>query len=223
MYDCIPQVRTISVTPLGEELMEYCARVSNPDNQDARPNPGKLLKYCIKHGHWSVFEMADLTLEIVTYRIIGEQILRHKSFSFQVFSQRYADIHRLIHNDLGNMAPVPRPQSTKNRQGSEGEFSAAIREELSTKAKAHMITSLELYNEMLCNGAALEYARFILPTCIPSRMYMKGSVRSWLHYLQVRLDSHTQLEHREVAELAKKELERHFPTTCQAFFGDSND
>lgn len=201
------EVRLISVTPEAEKQIMYCARVSNPKNQDSE-NP-KLLTYCINHGHWSIFEMAHMTVEIVTSRGISAQILRHKSFSFQEFSQRYAEATEFELYE-------PRRQDLKNRQNSiddlpdedKGWFMNALIG-VNTMAKA-------LYEEALRRGIAKESARFLLPLTTQTKMYMTGSVRSWLHYLDVRCAPETQLEHREIADEIKKIFIEQFPNIAKA-------
>ncbi len=169
------QVKLTSVTPKAEETMGYVARVSNPKNQD-NPNVAGLLKYCIKHGHWSVFEQAHMTLEIETTRGLAAQILRHRSFTYQEFSQRYADT-----NLLADEIPVPdlRHQDSKNRQNSTDDVPKNKKQDLQERIAEHFVDSMDLYNELLANGIAKECARFVLPLATPTRLYMTGSVRSW--------------------------------------------
>lgn len=191
--------------------MGYCARVSSPQNQHATETVPRLLRYCIKHGHWSVFEMADMTLEIETSRAISAQILRHRSFSFQEFSQRYAEATRFE-------VALPRRQDTKNRQNSFDDLPQSdadwfARVQLETQAQA-----LQQYEGALARGIAKECARFLLPMSVGTRLYMKGSARSWIHYLKVRCDAATQLEHRAIAEECKRLFVEQFPHTAEAVF-----
>ena len=172
-------VKLVSVTPDAEKTMGYIARVSNPNNQ-TNPVVDGLLGYCIKHGHWSVFEQAHMTVEIETTRGLAAQILRHRSFTFQEFSQRYADT-----NLLSEEIPVPdlRSQDLKNRQNSIDDIPKNKKEDLQNKIAEHFVESMDLYNELLASGIAKECARFVLPLATPTRIYMTGSVRSWNHYI----------------------------------------
>ena len=202
----------ISITPDAEQTVAYCARVSNPNNQD-NENYSKLLKYCIDHGHWSIFEMANMVLEIETTRGIAAQILRHRSFSFQEFSQRYADA-----SYLGESIDVPklRTQDPKNRQNSIddlNEYKEAIynqnMRELFSKSKA-------LYDMMIRDGVAKECARFVLPLATPTRMYMNGTIRSWIHYIKLRTANGTQKEHMDVANQCKDIFTKQLPIISEA-------
>jgi thymidylate synthase (FAD) len=199
------QVRFISATPEGEKIMLYCARVSNPKNQDSLHS--NLLGYCIRNEHWSVFEMADMTVEITTSVAVSRQILRHRSFCFQEFSQRYAVVAESETFDLRRQHPTNRQSSIVDND-LDMEFQAKIRE-LDEYTRS-------LYFEMLAAGVAKESARMILPMASTTRLYMKGSVRSWIHYLKVRTHESTQAEHREVAELIKVIFTREFPHTAEA-------
>ena len=176
--------------------MAYVARVSNPNNQDNDKFAG-LLRYCIKHGHWSVFEQAYMTVEINTTRGLAAQILRHRSFTFQEFSQRYADT-----NLLADEIPMfdLRSQDLKNRQNSNDDVPENKKKDLQEKIAQHFVDSMDLYNELLANGIAKECARFVLPLATPTRIYMTGSVRSWVHYIDLRSAHGTQKEHMDVAE-----------------------
>ena len=176
--------------------MGYVARVSNPKNQD-NPNVAGLLRYCIKHQHWSVFEQAHLTVEIETTRGLAAQILRHRSFTFQEFSQRYADT-----NLLAEEIPMfdLRSQDSKNRQNSNDDVPKNKKQDLQQKIAEHFVESMDLYNELLANGIAKECARFVLPLATPTRLYMTGSVRSWVHYIDLRSAHGTQKEHMLIAE-----------------------
>ena len=188
-------VSLISVSPDAEKHMAYCARVSNPNNQD-NENYAGLLRYCIKHQHWSIFEQAFMTLEINTTRGLAAQILRHRSFTFQEFSQRYADTNLL---DANIPLPDLRRQDTKNRQ---------------------MITlfssAQSLYNQMIEEGVAKECARMVLPLCTPTKIYMTGSCRSWIHYINLRSAHGTQKEHMIIAEECRKVFTEQFPTVSEA-------
>jgi thymidylate synthase (FAD) len=205
-------VSLISIVPDAEKTIAYCARVSNPSGQD-RDDYAKLLKYCIVHGHWSIFEMANMVLEIETNRGIAAQILRHRSFSFQEFSQRYADA-----SYLGESIEVPdlRTQDEKNRQNSIdnlNEYKQAIYNqnirELFAKSKA-------LYDSMISDGVAKECARFVLPLATPTRMYMNGTIRSWIHYINLRTANGTQKEHMDLALMCKNIFIKQLPTISEA-------
>jgi thymidylate synthase (FAD) len=200
------------VTPDAEQTMAYVARVSNPANQD-NENYAGLLRYCINHNHWSVFEQAFMTLEIETNRGIAAQILRHRSFTYQEFSQRYADT-----NLLSNKIPLPelRRQDTKNRQNSIDDL-----EEDKVFVMNKMIEDLfkdaqEVYNFLLSQGVAKECARFVLPLATPTRIYMSGSVRSWIHYINLRSANGTQKEHMDIANACKKLFVEQFPVVSEA-------
>ncbi len=205
------KVCLVSVTPDAEKTMGYVARVSNPNNQE-NPKVEGLLKYCIKHGHWSVFEQAFMTLEINTTRAIGAQILRHRSFTYQEFSQRYADAGM-----LGDI-PIPdlRRQDSKNRQNSIDDIDPMTKVKFEGKIEEHFYAAQRLYNELLEAGIAKECARGVLPLNTPTRIYMTGSVRSWLHYINLRTANGTQKEHMEVAELCKQHFICQFPIVAKA-------
>lgn len=209
-------VRLISVTPDAEKTMAYIARVSNPANQDNENYTG-LLKYCIKHNHWSVFEQSTMSLEIETTRGIAAQILRHRSFTFQEFSQRYADA-----SFLGAEIPVPdlRRQDTKNRQNSIDDIPDDVKSKFQLKIQEHFKSSMELYKELLDNGIAKETARFVLPLATPTRIYMTGSCRSWITYIALREKSGTQKEHMDIAKQCKRIFAEQFPTCYEALGGD---
>ena len=204
-------VKLISVTPDAEKTMAHIARVSNPDNQD-NPNYAGLLKYCIKHNHWSVFEQSSMTLEIETTRAIAAQILRHRSFTFQEFSQRYAQS-----NELGKIKlPDLRRQDKKNRQNSIDDLDPFEVQILEKQMQTLFDSSMALYQQMLKRGVAKECARNVLPLCTPTRIYMTGSCRSWIHYITLRSAHGTQKEHMQVAENAKKVFIEQFPTVSEA-------
>ena len=206
------QVKLITVTPKAEETMGYVARVSNPNNQD-NPNVAGLLKYCIKHQHWSVFEQAHMTVEIETTRGLAAQILRHRSFTFQEFSQRYAAT-----NLLADEIPMfdLRHQDTKNRQNSTDDVPKNKKQDLQEKIAEHFVEAMDLYNELLANGIAKECARFVLPLATPTRIYMTGSVRSWVHYIDLRSAHGTQKEHMEIAEMVRSVFKEQFPIVSEA-------
>jgi thymidylate synthase (FAD) len=205
-------VKFVSITPDAEKTMAYIARVSNPKNQDNEKFAG-LLKYCIKHNHWSVFEQSSMTLEIETTRGLGAQILRHRSFTFQEFSQRYADT-----NLLADEIPVPdlRHQDSKNRQNSTDDVPKNKKEDLQDKIAKHFVESMDLYNELLANGIAKECARFVLPLATPTRLYMTGSCRSWIHYINLRSAHGTQKEHMDVVAECRKIFVEQFPSVSEA-------
>ena len=205
-------VKLVSVTPDAEQTMAYVARVSNPNNQE-NPNYAKLLGYCIKHNHWSVFEQSFMTLEIETTRGLAAQILRHRSFTYQEFSQRYADSSLLSEKiEL----PELRRQDTKNRQNSIDDIDPFVKQEFEIKMRKHFDDAMVLYQSMLDMGVAKECARFVLPLATPTRLYMSGSCRSWIHYIQLRSANGTQKEHMEIAEACKKIFAEQFPTVAEA-------
>ena len=205
-------VKLISVTPDAETTMGYVARVSNPNNQ-SNPAVAGLLGYCIKHGHWSVFEQAHMTVEIETTRGLAAQILRHRSFTFQEFSQRYADT-----NLLADEIPVPdhRSQDLKNRQNSIDDIPKNKKKDYQEKIAEHFVESMDLYNELLAAGIAKECARFVLPLATPTRLYMTGSVRSWIHYIDLRAAHGTQKEHMDVVAAIREIFKRQFPICTNA-------
>tara|TARA_S200000501_G_scaffold138925_1_gene131306 strand:- start:1910 stop:2542 length:633 start_codon:yes stop_codon:yes gene_type:complete len=204
-------VSLISVTPDAEKTIGYVARVSNPNNQN-NPKVSGLLKYCIKHQHWSIFEQAFMTLEISTTRAIAAQILRHRSFTYQEFSQRYADSSLLGTIDL----PKLRRQDTKNRQNSIDDVDEFLIQEYDIKMRKIIDDSFALYEEMLNHGIAKECARMILPLCTPTKLYMSGSVRSWMHYISLRSGHGTQQEHMDIADACKHIFVEQFPTISEA-------
>ena len=206
------KITKVSVTPDAEKLIGYIARVSNPNNQD-NPQVAGLLKYCIKHGHWSIFEQASMTVEIETTRGIAAQILRHRSFTFQEFSQRYADT-----NLLAEEIPMfdLRHQDTKNRQNSTDDVPYNKKKDLEYKIAEHFVEAMDLYNELLASGIAKECARFILPLATPTRLYMTGTVRSWIHYIQLRGGHGTQKEHMDIAHAIEDIFIKEFPITSEA-------
>ena len=205
-------VKLVTVTPEAEKTMGYVARVSNPNNQE-NPKVAGLLKYCIKHNHWSVFEQATMTLEIETTRGIAAQILRHRSFTYQEFSQRYADSSL-----LGDEIPLfdLRSQDHKNRQNSIADVDPFLKQELEITIKRHFQSAMDIYKHMLEMGIAKECSRFVLPLAVPTRIYMTGSVRSWIHYIQLRSANGTQKEHMDIANDAKRVFCEQFPICAEA-------
>ena len=204
-------VNLISITPDAEKTMAYIARESNPSNQ-GNDNFSGLLRYCIKHEHWSVFEQSFMTLEIETTRGLAAQILRHRSFTFQEFSQRYADSNLLGEIDL----PELRRQDVKNRQNSINDLDPAITDKLQKQMITLFSSSLSLYNQMLESGVAKECARFVLPLATPTRLYMTGSCRSWIHYINLRSAHGTQKEHMDIANACKGLFIEHYPVVSEA-------
>jgi len=206
------EVKLISVSPDAEKHMAYCARVSNPNNQENEKYAG-LLRYCIKHQHWSIFEQAFMTLEINTTRGLAAQILRHRSFTYQEFSQRYADSSL-----LGDSIPLPqlRKQDEKNRQNSTDDLDPILTQELEVKMMNYFRDGMKLYKEMLDAKVAKECARFVLPLATPTRLYMSGSVRSWIHYIELRSGHGTQKEHMDIANACKQIFTEQFPTVAEA-------
>jgi len=202
----------ISVTPDAEKHIAYCARVSNPNNQD-NENYAKLLAYCIKHRHWSIFEQAFMTLEIETTRGLAAQVLRHRSFTFQEFSQRYASTNLLSSNiEL----PELRRQDTKNRQNSIDDLDSEMVEKFNRQMVTLFSSASNLYNQMLEAGVAKECARFVLPLATPTKMYMSGSLRSWIHYIELRSANGTQKEHMDIALSCKEIFKEQFPVISEA-------
>ena len=201
----------ISVTPDAEKHIAYCARVSNPSNQGNDSFEG-LIKYCIKHKHWSIFEQAFLTVELSTTRAIAAQVLRHRSFTFQEFSQRYAES-----TVLGRI-PIPemRRQDTKNRQNSIDDLDPFENQKLQIQMQTLFDSSMALYEQMLGSGVAKECARNVLPLCTPTKIYMTGSCRSWIHYISLRSANGTQKEHMEVAESCRTIFKEQFPEVSEA-------
>ena len=204
-------VKLISITPDAEKTMAYIARVSNPSNQDNEKYAG-LLKYCIKHNHWSVFEQSTMTLEIETTRAIAAQILRHRSFTYQEFSQRYAASTTLGDIDL----PELRRQDEKNRQNSTDDLDPELVDKLNKQMITLFSSSKALYESMLKQGVAKECARMVLPLCTPTRIYMTGSCRSWIHYINLRSAHGTQKEHMLIAEACRKVFIEQFPAVSEA-------
>jgi len=205
------KVDLISITPDAEKTMAHIARVSNPNNQD-NPNYAGLLRYCIKHNHWSVFEQSSMTLEIETTRAIAAQILRHRSFTFQEFSQRNAESNALGKIEL----PALRRQDKKNRQNSTDDLDPFIQQKLEAQMITLFSSAQSLYNQMIEEGVAKECARMVLPLCTPTRIYMTGSCRSWIHYINLRSAHGTQKEHMDIAEDCRKIFVKEFPSVSEA-------
>ena len=208
------------VTPNAEEMIVKMARVSAPKNQDNMETAPKLLRYLIKHKHWSPFEMANMCVEIHTNRSISPQILRHRSFSFQEFSQRYADTR-----ELGSASiPHLRRQDNKNRQNSTEDLTETLGADklagLYRRTSQLFEDAEHLYQEMVSSGVAKECARMVLPLNTPTSLYMNGTLRSWIHYLQLRCDPGTQLEHREIAEAIKRIFCKEFPVIGETIFAE---
>ena len=206
MYHTVSLVHT---TPDAEQLIAYMARVSNPANQD-NPESERLIRYLIKHKHWSPFEMVNMCVQIETTRSVAAQILRHRSFSFQEFSQRYAQVAEPA------VIPALRRQDTKNRQNSIDNLDPVTVDEFNIKINSLFELSESLYNEMLMAGVAKECARDVLPLSTPTKMYMNGTLRSWIHYIDLRTANGTQHEHKLVAEGCKKLFEEQFPLISKA-------
>ena len=205
------KVKLVTVTPDAEKQMGYIARVSNPQNQ-GNPAVAGLLGYCIKHGHWSVFEQAHMTVEIETTRGIAAQILRHRSFTFQEFSQRYANT-----NLLGSIpAPELRRQDSKNRQNSIDDIPEEQTKRLQDQIERYFAEGIDLYNELIREGVAKECARFVLPLATPTRIYMTGSVRSWIHYIDLRSAHGTQQEHMDIVKEVRSIFKQQFPVVTNA-------
>ena len=206
------QAKLISVTPDAEQHIAYCARVSNPNNQDSEKFAG-LLKYCIKHQHWSIFEQAFMSMEIETTRGIAAQVLRHRSFTFQEFSQRYASTN-LLNSEIE--LPELRRQDDKNRQNSIDDLDSEVVDKINRQMITLFSSASNLYNQMLDAGVAKECARFVLPLATPTRMYMTGSLRSWIHYIELRSAHGTQKEHMDIANSCKQIFVEQFPVIAEA-------
>lgn len=209
-----PAIEDAPEITTAEDLMVYTARVSNPGNQLNTDTGPRLLRYCARNGHWSVFEQVDMTVEIVTSRAIAAQILRHRSFTFQEFSQRYSEAPATFHYS------TPRTPDLKNRQASHPSDNAWLNEKWDALQKTVAVITQEAYRDALDAGVAKELARNLLPLGTETRLYMKGSVRSWIHYLNSRLDPATQKEHRDVAQQVREVFRSQFPHTYEALFTD---
>ena len=204
------EAKLVWVTPKAEELIARLARVSNPKNEN-NPEYVKLLSYLIKHKHWSPFEMASMCVEITTTRAIAPQILRHRSFSFQEFSQRYAEA---IDADV----PQLRRQDKKNRQNSIDDLPFELKITYQDRMNNLFDDAFDLYQDMLADGVAKECARSVLPLSTETRMYMSGTIRSWLHYIDLRGDDSTQLEHRQIARQIGQILAHNLPNVARAMW-----
>lgn len=202
-------VSLVHCTPEAEKLVVKMARVSNPENADNWETGPKLLRYLVKHQHWSPFEMVSMCVQIETERDIAAQILRHRSFTFQEFSTRYAKTA---------LAEIPkwRRQDTKNRQNSTDDLAPSVDASFTRDAAAAFVKIYRIYEEMLQAGVAKETARRILPLCTPTTMYMHGTLRSWIHYIQLRSQAGTQLEHREIALQCGEIFKQQFPVIWEA-------
>ena len=200
----------IHSTPDGENLIAYMARVSNPNNQD-NPDYNRLIRYLIKHKHWSPFEMVSMCVEIETTRSVAAQILRHRSFSFQEFSQRYSKTNKAQPTNI-------RRQDIKNRQNTIDDIDAFTVQDFQVKQQSLFDLSYKLYEEMLAAGVAKECARDVLPLSTPTKLYMHGTLRSWLHYCDLRCDNGTQLEHKQIADDIRLIIAKQFPLCYQAMW-----
>lgn len=208
-----PKVQLVWITPKAEEVMIEIARVSST-RENKRENIGKLLRYLVRHKHWSPFDMVDMCVQIETSTVIAKQILRHQSFKFQEFSQRYAKVHNAV-------LVRPRSQDTKNKQNSIDDLDSITHEEFLEDLADLNQQQFGLYNKWLNKGVAKESARFFLGNNALSSLYMKGSLRSWIHYLQARLANETQFEHREIAEKIRDNIFiKQFPVTHNALFNE---
>jgi thymidylate synthase (FAD) len=202
-----PQISTPDRQPMSaEDIIAYCARVSNPKNQANTETAPRLIKFLIKHKHWSPFELASMCVEIKTSRAIAAQILRHRSFSFQEFSQRYSEASELEPLEL-------RSPAEKNRQSSSDEINDTV---INNVAKYSMEQSLNCYNKLIAQGVAKECARAVLPLGTQTTMYMNGTVRSWVHYISLRTEENTQKEHRDIANEIRKIFIDNFPNVAEA-------
>ena len=206
------KVELIHVTPNAEELVAYMARVSNPKNQDNKETAPKLIRYLIKHKHWSPFEMVNMCVEIRTTRSIAAQILRHRSFSFQEFSQRYSEVYSLP------VLPRLREQDLINRQNSTPTLDPSLVDSLTDDIERHYDNCMKLYHELLNKGVAKECAREVLPLSTPTRMYMNGTLRSWLHYCDLRTANGTQYEHKLIADEVQDIIMTEFPSIAAAMW-----
>ena len=206
--------RLVSITPDAEKQIVYMARVSNPSNQDNMETAPRLIKYLIKHKHWSPFEMASMQVEIETTRAVAAQVLRHRSFSFQEFSQRYSSVDQLGAVGL----PHLRSQDLKNKQASHDDLDPAKVDLMNKQIQQLYHSTFDYYEYLLSQGVAKECARSILPLGTPTRLYMSGSIRSWIHYIQIRAGVETQLEHRLIAEAVKDIFEQQLPNVYEAAF-----
>jgi thymidylate synthase (FAD) len=210
------QVSLVHITPNAEELIAYMARVSNPANQNNTETSAKLIKYLIDHQHWSPFEMVNMCVSIETTRSIAAQILRHRSFSFQEFSQRYAEVQ------LRPELPEMRRQDLKNRQNSVDDLPLGVLHECDQVVGQALVTSYRAYERLLELGVAKECAREVLPLCTPTKLYMNGTIRSWIHYCQLRCGNGTQEEHRIIASQVQDILYSQIPNVCKAMWSKTD-
>jgi thymidylate synthase (FAD) len=207
----------VHITPKAEELISYMARVSNPSNQSNTETSAKLIRYLIKHKHFSPFEMVNMCVEINTTRSIAAQILRHRSFTFQEFSQRYAEV------TLRPEMPYFRAPDPKNRQNSTDTLSEEVLREADQVAAVALVESYKAYNQLLELGVAKECAREVLPLATPTRLYMNGTIRSWLHYCDLRTAHGTQKEHAKIAASVQDLLYEELPNVCEAMWNRNNE
>jgi thymidylate synthase (FAD) len=208
-------VKLISATPNAEETITYCARVSSPQNQKNLETAPKLLAYCIKNKHWSIFEMANMCVEINTTRSISAQFIRHKSISVQEFSQRYADV-----TQLGTLSmPHLRRQDAKNRQNSIDDLTTETIQKYYRRISSLFEETEHLYQEMISDGIAKECAREVLPLATPTRIYANANLRSWITYIALREKNGTQLEHQSIAKSIKTIFSNQFPVIAEALGG----
>lgn len=207
-------VQLIHITPDAEELIAYMARVSNPSNQTNTKTSARLIRYLIEHKHWSPFEMVNMCVQIETTRSIAAQILRHRSFSFQEFSQRYARVNEMP------MIPELRTQDLKNRQNSIDNLDEVLDKKFQFEIGKHYLSAYRLYTDMLDAGIAKECAREVLPLAAPTKLYMNGTIRSWLHYCDLRTANGTQREHAQIAGQVQDLLYQHLPNVCEAMWSD---
>jgi len=210
-------VQLIHITPDAEELIAYMARVSNPSNQTNTKTSARLIRYLIEHKHWSPFEMVNMCVQIKTTRSIAAQILRHRSFSFQEFSQRYARVEEIPRS------PSLRRQDQKNRQNSIDDLDEVIKNNLDYEITKHFAAGVRLYQQMLDYGVAKECARDVLPLAAPTKLYMNGTIRSWLHYCDLRTAHGTQKEHALIAGQVQDLLYQHLPNVCEAMWEKNNE
>ena len=216
LYYCMHSTKLVHITPNAEELISYMARVSNPTNQSNTETSAKLISYLINHQHWSPFEMVNMCVEINTTRSIAAQILRHRSFSFQEFSQRYAEV------PTPASLPELRRQDLKNRQNSIDDLDSTLVQLYEYEIAKLYDDSYRLYYNLLESGVAKECAREVLPLATPSRLYMNGTVRSWLHYCDLRCSNGTQKEHAVIAGQVKDILYSQIPNVCEAMWNRKN-
>lgn len=215
----IHQAQLVHITPNAEELIAYMARVSNPSNQSNTETSARLIKYLITHQHWSPFEMVNMCVSVSTNRAIASQLLRHRSFSFQEFSQRYADV-----TTIGTpTVPALRRQDQTNRQNSIDDLSTEKKQQYIRRIHQHFAEAEDLYREMVSAGVAKECAREVLPLAAPTKLYMNGTVRSWLHYCDLRTGHGTQREHAQIAGQVQDLLYQHLPNVCEAMWNQNLD